>query len=156
METDIVIREVEEIESRSGNVRYVVRAADGREYTTFRPRIGQQARRYEGKRAHISYHEEDRGGFHNVYIDDVTPAPSEPVEDRPSDHDGGKTPDEAGWDTAVEAAPWLVGTDEPTEPVPPKRLYERLRPFKDLVADDIREGHGADKDDEPGDGRPRS
>jgi hypothetical protein len=150
METEIVIREVEEIESRSGNVRYVVRDEDGREYTTFRPRIGREARRYEGRRAHISYHEEERGGFHNVYLDEVTSAHS-PPEGEPSGHDGGKTPDEAGWDTAVEAAPWLVGTDQPTQPVPPKRLYERLRPFKDLVADDIREGHEQEDRKESGD-----
>jgi SAM-dependent methyltransferase len=146
METEIVIREVEEIESRSGNVRYVVRDADGREYVTFRARIGREARRHEGRRARISYHEEDRGGFHNVYLDEVSePTAGHSTEravegsversaegsaetaDGGTDRGTGKNPDEAGWDTAVEAAPWLVGTQEPTEAVPPERLYERLR-----------------------------
>lgn len=154
-----MIREVEEIESRSGNVRYVVRDADGREYVTFRARIGREARRHEGRRARITYHEEDRGGFHNVYLDEVTeasaeapPAGSAEPTDVGADHGDGKNPDEAGWDTAVEAAPWLVGTQEPTEAVPPERLYERLRPFKDLVADDIRGRHEEKDTKDPGDG----
>lgn len=147
-----MIREVEEIESRSGNIRYVVRDADGREYVTFRSRIGREARSYEGRPAHISYHEEERGGFHNVYLDGVA-APADPPGQAPAPGQTpapgrGKSADEAGWDTAVEAAPWLVGTDEPTEAVPPKRLYERLRPFKDLVADDIREGREQEKPDD--------
>jgi hypothetical protein len=45
----------------------------------------------------------------------------------------------------VEAAPWILGSREPQEAVPPEELYERLHPFKELVADDIR-GAG---DDEP-------
>ena len=41
-------------------------------------------------------------------------------------------------ETALEAAPWIVGTREPQEPLPAEELYERLHPFKELVADDIR------------------
>jgi hypothetical protein len=41
---------------------------------------------------------------------------------------------------ATEAAPWLVGSDKPKEAVDPEELFERLKPFKDLVADDIRDG----------------
>jgi hypothetical protein len=33
-----------------------------------------------------------------------------------------------------------VGSDKPTEAVEPEELYEKLKPFKDLVADDIRDG----------------
>jgi hypothetical protein len=38
----------------------------------------------------------------------------------------------------VEATPWLVGSGEPEREVPPEELFERLKPFKDRVADDIR------------------
>lgn len=47
-------------------------------------------------------------------------------------------PDEAAWRTAVEATPWLVGSGEPEREVPPEELFERLKPFKDRVSDDIR------------------
>jgi hypothetical protein len=47
--------------------------------------------------------------------------------------------DEAAWRTAVEAAPWLVGESEPHEEVPPEELYEKLKPFKERVAEDIKE-----------------
>ena len=52
------------------------------------------------------------------------------------------------WNTAVEAAPWLVGSREPEEPVEPEEFFERLEPFKRLVADDIREG-AQDEQEEP-------
>jgi hypothetical protein len=38
------------------------------------------------------------------------------------------------WNTAVEAAPLLVEEDRGVEA---EELFERLKPFKDLVADDI-------------------
>jgi hypothetical protein len=75
-----------------------------------------------------------------VYLDKVEPAPDEPG-------DGSNTdPDEAAWRTAVEAAPWLVGESEPREEVPPEQLYEKLRPFKERVAEDIK---GDSSKDEP-------
>ena len=43
----------------------------------------------------------------------------------------------AGTLTAVEAAPWLLGSQEPNEAVAAEELYETLKPFKDLVAEDI-------------------
>ncbi|MFG2085314.1 MULTISPECIES: hypothetical protein [unclassified Spirillospora] len=146
MKAEILVKEVEEVRSRSGNTRYVVRDDDGAEYTTFRPQIGREAHRYEGHRAQISYHEEDRGGFHNVYLDRIAPAASEAAEEH-AEHHHEKNPDEVGWDTAVEAATWLLGKPEADKAVPPKRLYDKLRPFKDLVADDIREG--ADENEHP-------
>jgi hypothetical protein len=36
MEADVVIRSVERAPTRSGNIRYVVRDSDGREFSTFR------------------------------------------------------------------------------------------------------------------------
>jgi hypothetical protein len=68
-----------------------------------------------------------------VYLDKVGPAPEEP-----SAAGAGTDPDEAAWRTAVEAAPWLVGESEPQEEVPPEELYDKLRPFKERVAEDIK------------------
>jgi hypothetical protein len=131
MEAVVTIRDVRTFETSGGNVRYVVRDDDGNEYTTFREAIGEAASRFEGKRARIEYHENQRGRYTNVYLDKIEPAPAEP---------GGDTdPDEAAWRTAVEAAPWLVGESEPHEEVPPEELYEKLRPFKDKVAEDIKD-----------------
>jgi hypothetical protein len=42
------------------------------------------------------------------------------------------------WSTAVEAAPWMLGSRDPEHEVPPEDLYEKLEPFKRLVAEDIR------------------
>jgi hypothetical protein len=146
VEREVQVREVEELTGRSGTTRFVLRDDDGTEYTTFRARIGQEAMRFRGKRARIEFHEEERRGFHNVYLDGIGPAP-EPS--GPSEGDGREAnpADESAWDTAVEAAPWILGTREPEEAVPPEELYERLHPFKELVADDIRRAGG--EDDEP-------
>lgn len=138
VETDALIQRVEEIETRSGKTRYVVRDDQGREYTTFRPAIGREAAKFEGRRAHIEYHEEDRNGFHNVYLDAISAAPDRQEPATSTD------PDESAWITAVEAAPWVLGTREPDREVPPEELYEKLEPFKRLVAEDIREGGDPD------------
>jgi len=134
MDADVLVESVQAVETKSGNTRYVVRDADGREYSTFRPAIGKAAAGFEGKRAHIQFHEEERNGFQNVYLDAVSAAEGGPQE-------GGSTdPDEVAWNTAVEAAPWVLGSREPEREIPPEELYEKLEPFKRLVADDIREG----------------
>jgi hypothetical protein len=137
MEAVITIRDVRTFETRGGNVRYVVRDGDGKEYTTFREAIGQQAEQHEGRRVRIEYHEEQRGQYNNVYLDKVEPAPDE-------DEAGGTDPEEAAWRTAVDAAPWLVGESEPHEEVPPDELYDKLKPFKERVAEDIKEGDEED------------
>jgi hypothetical protein len=139
MDATVLVKEVEQNETRSGNTRYVVRDADGNEYTTFRPQIGTEAAKYEGRRARITYHEEDRGNFHNVYLDSIAPAADE--EEAGDDTD----PDEAAWRTAVDAAPWLLGESEPQKAVPPERFFKKLKPLKDLVADDIRESSSEDE-----------
>jgi hypothetical protein len=46
-------------------------------------------------------------------------------------------PEEAAWRTAVDAAPWLVGS-KPSKEVAPDELYEKLKPFEDRVAEDIK------------------
>src|SRR5215213_10253682 len=140
MEKVVQVDRVETVETRSGNTRFVVRDADGNEYSTFRPGIGQTARAYEGRRARIEYHEEERNGFTNVYLDAIEGAP---------EAGGGEgheeAADEVAWKAAIDAAPWLLGTDHPKREVPPDELFEKLHPFKERVADDIEDG---DADDE--------
>jgi hypothetical protein len=135
VETVTKLEKVMTFQTKTGNTRYVIKDSDGDEYTTFRESIGQEAQRLEGKRVRLEYHETKRGEYTNVYLDKVEPAPDA------ADAGGAATdPDEAGWRTAVEAAPWLVGESEPHEEVPPDELYEKLRPFKELVAEDIEDG----------------
>jgi len=141
VDAEVHIAKVEPLETRTGKTMYVVRDSEGKEYTTFRPAIGQEAAKYEGRRARIEYHEQERNGFQNVYLDGISPAAEEP------ESAGSSTePEEAAWRTAVEAAPWVLGTNEPDHEIPPEELYEKLEPFKRLVADDIR--RDGDEDDE--------
>ena len=132
MDATISVESVRTFETRSGSTRYVVADSDGKEYTTFREHIGNAALGLEGKRARIEYHEEKRGNFDNVYLDKIEPAPEEPGADD-------SEPEEAAWRTAVDAAPWLVGESEPHEAVDPDELFDKLKPFKEKVAEDIRE-----------------
>ena len=132
MDAEVQVVDVRRVETRSGKTRFVLEDDAGKEYTTFRPRIGEEAERHKGRRARIQYHEEDRDGFHNVYLDAIEPLSEEPAPSGDSD------PDEVAWGTAVEAAPWLVGSAEPEEETPPEELYEKLEPFKRRVAEDIR------------------
>src|SRR3954451_16198362 len=141
MHAEVQVDAVERAETRSGKTRWVLRDQRGTEYTTFRPGIGEEAERHRGRRARIQYHEEDRNGFHNVYLDAVQPLGDADGDESapPSGATARTDPDEVAWNTAVEAAPWLVGTSEARKPVPADELYERLQPFKRRVADDIRE-----------------
>ena len=132
MEADVQVRDVKRTETRSGNTRWVLTDDAGREYTTFRPQIGEEAERHKGSRARIAFHEEERNGIQNVYLDSITPLTAEQT--------SGDDADEVAWNTAVEAAPWLLGNTEPEEEIPPDELYEKLEPFKRRVAEDIREG----------------
>ena len=132
MEADVQVRDVKRTETRSGNTRWVLTDDAGREYTTFRPQIGEEAERHKGSRARIAFHEEERNGFQNVYLDGIQPLTAEQTP--------GDDADEVAWNTAVEAAPWLLGSTEPEQEIPPDELYEKLEPFKRRVAEDIREG----------------
>jgi hypothetical protein len=134
MEADVRIESVRTFETRGGNVRYVVRDAEGNEYTTFREAIGAEAQKLEGRAAHIEYHEQQRGNYTNVYLDRVEARPEPPGEGSDTD------PEEAAWRTAVEAAPWLVGESGSGAKTSPEDLYEALKPFKDKVAEDIKDG----------------
>ena len=110
MQADVRIASVEEAQTRSGHTRFVITDDSGREYTTFRENIGAAAKAAAGRRARIEFHETQRSGFTNVYLDKVEPAPEAPE----------------------------------TDAAEPEELFERLKPFKDLVADDIREGDDDD------------
>jgi hypothetical protein len=141
MDAIVTVDSVRTFETRSGSTRYVVKDTGGNEYTTFREHIGNAALGLEGKRARIEYHEEQRGQFNNVYLDKIEPAPDEPATDETE-------PEEAAWRTAVDAAPWLVGESEPHEETPPDELFEKLKPFKERVAEDIRENAENGEDSE--------
>ena len=135
-EAVVRVAEVSATKTRNGNTRFVLRDDDGREYTTFREEIARQALAAEGRRARLAFHEQQRGGFTNVYLDGV-----EVLEGEAGGDDEDHAVDEVAWKTAVDAAPWLLGK-QPAKAVGPEELFERLQPFKELVAEDIREDDG--------------
>jgi|SRR5579859_3785503 len=136
MEKVVTLSEVRTAQTSNGNTRYVARDGDGHEYTTFREEIGGRAQALRGRRVRVAYHEVQRGQFTNVYLDKIEAVDPDPV---PQPATGGDTdPQEAAWRTAVEAAPWLVGTPDGT--VEPEELYEKLKPFEERVAADIEAG----------------
>jgi hypothetical protein len=141
MESTVHVTDVRTFQTKSGNTRYVLRDDGGKEYTTFREEIGRAALAAQGREARIVYHEEQRGSFQNVYLDAVEPL------DAPAADGEDATVDEVAWKTAVDSAPWLLGSTPPKREVPPEELFEKLQPFKELVADDIRDGDGDDNED---------
>jgi hypothetical protein len=128
-EAVVDVAEVKAFKTKSGNVRYVLRDAEGNEYTTFREEIARDALAAEGKRARIEFHEQQRGEFTNVYLDKVEPLPDEE----------GTAPqaDEVAWKTAIEAAPYLLPGDAVEREIPSDELFAKLQPFKERVAEDI-------------------
>jgi hypothetical protein len=133
---EVRVEEVKAHQTRSGNTRYVLVDDEGNEYSTFREPIARKAVEAEGRRARIRFHEEERNGFTNVYLDAV-----ELLEDAEAPSEGEaveREVEEAAWDAAIEAAPWLVG-GEPKRKVPADQLFETLKPFKDRVAEDIKD-----------------
>ena len=132
MDAEVTVRDVKALKTRSGTVRFVLVDEAGKEYTTFRAEIGEQARQALGQRARIEFHEQQRGEYTNVYLDAVEPLGEADQEDHEAD--------EVAWKTAVDAAPWLLGESPPKEGVDPEELFEKLQPFKELVAEDIESG----------------
>ena len=128
-EREVDVEEVKAFKTQSGNTRFVLRADDGSEYTTFKEAIARDAVAAEGKRARIGFHEQERNGFTNVYLDKVE------VLDEP---EGDPNIEEVAWKTAVDAAPWLLG-DAPKGGIDADEAFEKLQPFKERVADDIRD-----------------
>jgi hypothetical protein len=136
---EVRVVEVKGLKTRSGNTRFVLVDEDGNEYTTFREGIARKALDAEGRRARIRFHEQERNGFTNVYLDDVEALEDE-AEAADSEEAGERQVEEAAWDAAIEAAPWLLGTNEPKRKVPADQLFETLKPFKERVAEDIKDG----------------
>jgi hypothetical protein len=129
-EAVVDVAEVKAFQTKSGNVRYVLRDADGAEYTTFREEIARSAVAAEGKRARIEFHEQQRGGFTNVYLDKVALLPEQ-------EEAQASSVDEAAWKTAMDAAPYLLPGDAVEREIPADELFEKLQPFKERVAEDI-------------------
>jgi hypothetical protein len=146
MEAEGDVREVRRVETRSGSTRFVLEDGHGNEYTTFREGIGEAAGALAGRRAVITFHEEERGRYRNVYLDSVAPSQAE-TEASASTGEANEA-DEVGWRTAIEASPWLLGRSEPDREVPPEEFFDKLKPFKELVSEDIKEG----EEEQPADG----
>jgi hypothetical protein len=128
-EKEVVVREVQALKTQSGNTRFVLRDEEGSEYTTFKEAIAREAVAAEGRRARIEFHEQQRNGFTNVYLDRVVVL----------EEAGAGDPDveEVAWKTAVDAAPWLLGA-APEGGIEADEAFEKLQPFKERVAEDIR------------------
>jgi hypothetical protein len=139
-EEEVLVQEVQAKQTQSGNTRYVLVDEQGREFTTFKEQIAKDALAAEGKRARIRWHEQERNGFKNVYLDRVELLASE--EDEEPGSGEGDPVDEVAWNATIEAAPWLLGTNAPKAPVSPEEVFEKLQPFKELVAEDIRSPDG--------------
>jgi hypothetical protein len=131
-ERTVMVDEVKAFKTQSGNTRFVLRADDGEEYSTFKEAIAKQALAAEGRRAHIVYHEQERNGFTNVYLDKV-----DVVDDAGGEADAERA-EEVAWKTAVDAAPWLLG-EAPAGGIDADEAFEKLQQFKERVADDIRD-----------------
>jgi hypothetical protein len=127
-EQEVRVAELRAYKTRNGNTRYVLVDDQGKEYSTFKEQIAAKLPGLESKRVRLKYHEQERDGFTNVYLDDV-----EPLE--PRGEVGDRETDEVAWKTAMEAAPYLVGTEE--REISPRDLFAKLQPFKELVAEDI-------------------
>ena len=136
-EATVLVSRVEAHKTRSGNTRFVLIDDERREYSTFKEPIARQAVAAEGKRARIQFHETRKDGFTNVYLDGV-----EPLEDEAEVDADEERANEAAWRTAVEAAPYVLSGDAVEREVPPDELFEKLKPLKDRIAEDIRPADG--------------
>jgi hypothetical protein len=128
---EVRVSEVKAFKTRSGNTRFVLVDDDGNEYSTFKEPVAAKLPGLAGRRARITFHEQQRDGFTNVYLDGV-----EPLDDERRGA-AEREADEVAWKTAIDAAPYLLSTEAVEEEVPPEELFEKLQPFKELVADDI-------------------
>jgi hypothetical protein len=126
---EVCVREVRALKTHAGNTRFVLVDDDGNEYTTFKERIAAKLPGLEARRARIEFHEQERDGFTNVYLDDVTAL------DEGSDQRGeaASPADEVAWKTAVDAAPYLLDaealpwTSSPATPPRNRRDRQALR-----------------------------
>ncbi len=130
-DAEIRVADVKALKTRAGDTRFVVVDERGHEYSTFKEQIAQKLPGLTGKRARITFHEQLRDGFTNVYLDDI-----EPLENDASPA-AADSVDEVAWKTAIDAAPYLLSSDAVEKETPPRELFEKLQPFKELVAEDI-------------------
>jgi hypothetical protein len=132
-EATVTVERVEAHKTQSGNTRFVLIDDSGREYTTFKEPIARQAIAAEGRRGRIQFHETQKGNFINVYLDSVEAIPEELA-----DADDEERTNEVAWRTAIEAAPYILGGEAAKREVSPEEFFDKVKPLKDLVADDIR------------------
>jgi hypothetical protein len=132
-EAEIRVADIKAVKTRSGNTRFILIDDAGNEYSTFKESVAARLPGLAGKRARIEFHEQERNGFRNVYLDAV-----EPLADERGETSEGTASDEVAWKTAIDAAPYLLSSDAVEHEVPPKELFEKLQPFKERVAEDIR------------------
>lgn len=130
---EVGVHEVKALKTRGGNTRFVLVDSEGNEYTTFKETVAAKLPGLEGRRARIEFHEQERNGFTNVYLDDVAPLAT----DDASRTESSERVDEVAWKTAVDAAPYLLDENAVKEEVSAEELYAKLQPFKELVAEDI-------------------
>ena len=140
-EAEVHVAEVKAFKTQSGNTRFVLTDDRGREFTTFKEPIARQAVAAEGRRARITFHEAQRGNFTNVYLDAVETLPEDQADETAEERTN-----EVAWRTAIEAAPYILGGDAVEREVPPDEFFEKMKPLKDLVADDIRPEDGEPDD----------
>ena len=117
-EAEVRVSEVKAFKTKSGNTRFVLVDDQGKEYSTFKEQIAAKLPGLEGKRARITYHEQQRNGFTNVYLDAVEPLEA-PAEGAAGDAD------EVAWKTTIEAAPYLLGSDAVERELPPRRALRQ-------------------------------
>ncbi|MBX3155059.1 MAG: hypothetical protein KF773_03590 [Deltaproteobacteria bacterium] len=139
MKEIIRVEDVATRETRGGNLRYVLRDDQHREYTTFRTQIGEEARSLAGRQAEIEFHEEHRGDYTNVYLDAIEPVDAGDAGELAGG--GAAAPvaiRQAAWQVAAALAPWLPKGDVLARD--DAEAFERLRALVDRIADDIRYG----------------
>jgi hypothetical protein len=141
-EAEVNVSEVKALKTRSGNTRFVLVDDAGNEYSTFKENVASSLPGLEGRRARITFHEQERQGFTNVYLDKVEPLDEEETSEV-------EAADEVAWKTAVETAPFLLSGDPVEREVPAEEVFDRLQPFKELVAEDIESG-GEDEEEPDG------
>lgn len=72
-EAEVQVRDVKAVDTKAGNTRFVLIDEQGKEYSTFKEQIGAKLAGLEGRRARITFHEQERDRSTNVYLDDVQP-----------------------------------------------------------------------------------
>jgi hypothetical protein len=129
-ETEVRVSDVRAFETKSGNTRFVLVDDEGKEYSTFEDQIASRLAGLQGKRGRIKFHEQDRDGFRNVYLVAVEPI------DEPQEAGRADDTDEVAWRTTVEAR-YVVAAHAGERELSPRDLFQKLQPFKELVAEDI-------------------